>query len=301
MYNLSGGDACMLQTPTEFVKFHFDNWFVDDPMHIAPFTVYQVGETDTYPGFEIADHKNNQHELTYIVKGSAQVTCDDKIYECKAGDIIYNAKGSTHAIKNADGHSLRYYFLSFGIEDTSSPAERILFEFFNNIASGKATADKSIPNAFQDIFINLYEEDELSKALIVDSIRKILIFTHRSFEGKANLVYIPDVRFGKKRIISQICSFIDSNIEDIGALKKLPEKFGYSYSYLSSFFSKSMGISLKNYFLINRHKYECDLLKSGLSITEVAERMGYSSIHAFSNAFSTREGISPSAYAKKIK
>lgn len=291
----------MAQMPTEFVRFHFDNWFVDDPMHIFPFIVYQVGEIDTYPGFELANHNNNQHELTYIVKGNAQVTCGKEVYDCKAGDVIYNAKGDTHAIKNAEGQSLRYYFISFEIEDTSSRAEQILANFFNNSKSGMATADKSIPNAFQDIFINLYDEDELSKALIVDSIRKILIFTHRSFEGRANRVYIPDVRFGKKRIISQMCSFIDTNVEDIATLKKLPAKFGYSYSYLSSFFSKSMGISLKNYFLISRHKYECDLLKSGLSVTEVAERMGYSSIHAFSNAFSAREGVSPSVYADKRK
>lgn len=291
----------MAQMPTEFIKFHFDNWFVDDPMHITPFTVYQVGEIDTYPGFEVANHQNNQNELTYIVKGNAEVRCGDKIYDCKAGDIIYIAKGDTHSIKNADGHSLRYYFLSFGIDDTSSSAEQILYEFFKDSKSNMSTADKSIPNAFQDIFINLYDDDELSKALIVDSIRKILIYTMRSFEGRANRVYIPDARFGKKRIISQICSYIDSNVEDIATLKKLPEKFGYSYSYLSSFFSKSMGISLKNYFLISRHKYECDLLKSGLSVTEIAERMGYSSIHAFSNAFSNREGVSPSVYGDKRK
>lgn len=291
----------MAQMPTEFVKFHFDNWFVDDPMHISPFTVYQVGEIDTYPGFEHANHKNNQNELTYIVKGSAEVTCGDITYACKAGDIIFNAKGDTHAIKNAESQSLRYYFLSFDIDDTSTPAEKIISDFFIKASSGKATADKSIPNAFQDIFINLYDEDELSKSLIVDSIRKILIYTLRSFMGKANRVYVPDARFGKKRIISQICSYIDSNVEDIATLKKLPEKFGYSYSYLSSFFSKSMGISLKNYFLISRHKYECDLLKSGFSVTEIAERMGYSSIHAFSNAFSNREGVSPSVYANKRK
>ena len=204
------GIGCMPRT-SEFAKFHFDNWFVDDPMHIMPFVVYQVGETDTYPGFELANHQNNQHELTYIVKGTAQVTCGDKVYDCKAGDIIYNAKGDTHSIRNANGHSLRYYFLSFDIEDVSSAAEQILFNFFNSTESGCAIADKSIPNAFQDIFVNLYDEDELSKALIVDSIRKILIYTQRSFEGRANRVYMPDVRFGKKRIISQIFSFMDSN------------------------------------------------------------------------------------------
>ncbi len=291
----------MTQASSEHIKFHFDNWFIDDPVHLPPFTVYQLGEIDTYPGFEMADHQNNQNEITYIVKGSAEITCGDRVCTCKSGDVIYNAKGTVHAIKNVGSQSLRYYSLSFGIDDVEGEAEKILDSFFKNISSGSATADKSIPSAFQDIFINLYEEDDLSKLLIVDSIRKILIYTVRSFEGKANRVYIPDARFGKKRIISQICSFMDSSVEDIGTLKKLPEKFGYSYSYLSSFFSKSMGISLKNYFLIARHKYECDLLKNGLSVTEVAERMGYSSIHAFSNAFSAREGVSPSVYAEKRK
>ena len=291
----------MTQASSEHIKFHFDNWFIDDPVHLLPFTVYQLGEIDTYPGFEMADHQNNQNEITYIVKGSAEITCGDRVCTCKSGDVIYNAKGTVHAIKNVGSQSLRYYSLSFGIDDVEGEAEKILDSFFKNISSGSATADKSIPSAFQDIFINLYEEDDLSKLLIVDSIRKILIYTVRSFEGKANRVYIPDARFGKKRIISQICSFMDSSVEDIGMLKKLPEKFGYSYSYLSSFFSKSMGISLKNYFLIARHKYECDLLKNGLSVTEVAERMGYSSIHAFSSAFSAREGVSPSVYAEKRK
>lgn len=291
----------MTHKPNEFVKFHFDNWFVDDPVQIPPFTIYQVGEIDTYPGFELANHTNNQNEITYIVKGNAEFTCGDSVCACKTGDVIYNASGSIHAIKNFEEQSLRYYSLSFGIDDTSMIAEKILFEFFKNTDSSSAVADKSIPNAFQDIFINLYEDDELSKTLIADNIRKILIYTKRSLEGKANRVYIPDARFGKKRIISQICSFMDSSVEDITALKKLPEKFGYSYSYISSFFSKSMGISLKNYFLVARHKYECDLLKSGLSVTDVAERMGYSSIHAFSNAFSSREGISPSVYSEKRK
>ena len=291
----------MPQISSDFIKFHFDNWFADDPMRISPFTIYQVGEIDTYPGYVLEKHRNIQNELAYIVNGTAEVTCGDKKYRCKGGDIVYIAKGDVHEIKNVDGQSLRYYFLSFGIDSASSPAEKTLDSFFKKSVSGIATADKSIPNAFQDIFINLYDEDELSKALIVDSIRKILIYTLRSFEGKANRVYVPDARFGKKRIISQICSYVDSNIEDITTLKKLPEKFGYSYSYLSSFFSKSMGISLKNYFLINRHKHECELLKSGLSVTEVAERMGYSSIHAFSNAFSNREGMSPSVYSEKRK
>ncbi len=291
----------MLSFKTEFVKYHFDNWFMDNPLVISPYRIYQVGEIDTAPGFEMAAHINQRDELTYIVKGEAEVSCGDESHICKAGDVIFNAKGTNHFIKNLEGKPLRYYFLSFEIEEDFSDVEKFLNDYFNNLASTCATADKSIPNAFQDVFTNLYESDDLSKILTADSIRKILICAQRSFAGKANHAYVPDARFDKKRIMIQICSYLNTNVEDINALKKLPEKFGYSYSYLSAFFSKAMGVSLKNYFLSTRHNYECDLLKNGLSVTSVAEKMGYSSIHAFSNAFTAREGKSPSLYSEKRK
>ena len=61
-----------------------------------------------------------------------------------------------------------------------------------------------------------------------------------------------------------------------------------------------MGLSLKEYFLMSRHRRACELLKGGMSVTAVAERMGYSSIHVFSKSFTSREGLSPSEYVKKI-
>ncbi len=52
---------------------------------------------------------------------------------------------------------------------------------------------------------------------------------------------------------------------------------------------------------MSRHKRACELLCEGYSVTAVAEKMGYSSIHVFSKAFSAREGMSPSAYAEKFR
>ncbi len=286
---------------TECIKYQFENWFMDNPIDLGEFKIRQVGEIDTLPGFELSLNTKLCNEITYIVNGEAEIVCDDETYICRAGDVVFNVKGTNHAIKNLDGKALRYYYISFDIDKNHSPSSKLLFEFFENLKSTAVAADKSIPNAFQDIFTNLYEEDILSRELLIDGVRKVLICALRSFEGKANNSYVPDARFDKKRILSQICSYLNANVEDINALKKLPEKFGYSYSYLSAFFSKSMGVSLKNYFLTTRHDFECELLKSGLSVTAVAEKMGYSSIHAFSNAFTAREGKSPSLYSEKRK
>lgn len=284
---------------SELVKFHFDNIFYEKAKDFLPFSIIQVGDIDTYSGFKCERHTQIANEITYIVRGNANILCGDTVYRCKTGDIVFNPKGSVHAIDSADGHSLRYYYLAFDIVDDTNFCEQMLLEFFKNPQNaGCAVADRSIPHTFHDVFLNLYGEDEFSEILVADSLRRLLIYALRSLKGQANSVYVPDVRFGKKRTVAQICSFIDSGIEDIETLKKLPHKFGYSYSYISSFFSKAMGISLKEYFLISRHRRACQLLSSGLTVTAVAERMGYSSIHVFSKAFLSREGINPSDYAK---
>lgn len=280
----------------DFVKFHFDNSFFDKPKLFSPYSIVQVGDIDTYSGFKCESHIQIADEITYIVSGNANILCGDKTYFCKAGDVIFNPKGSIHAIDSADGHSLRYYYLSFDIADTTADCEQHLFDFFKNLKASCATADRSVPHTFHDIFLNIYGKHIFSDQLVSDSIRKLLIYTLRSLNGEVNSIYVPDLRFGKKRTVAQICSFIDSNSEDIAVLKKLPDEFGYSYSYISSFFSKSTGLNLKEYFLKSRHQRACNLLLNGLSVTAVSERMGYSSIHAFSKAFTKYEGVSPKSY-----
>lgn len=280
----------------DFVKFNFENNFFNKPILFSPYSIIQVGDIDTYSGFKFQPHIQAADEITYIVSGNANILCGDESCFCKAGDIIFNPKGSMHAIDSADSHSLRYYYLAFDIANKSSDCEQRLFEFFKNQKASCATADRSISHTFHDIFLNLHGNDEFSSAIVSDSIRKLLIYTLRSLNGEANSIYVPDVRFGKKRTVAQICSFIDANSEDIDVLKKLSDEFGYSYSYISSFFSKSTGLNLKEYFLKSRHHRACNLLLSGLSVTVVSERMGYSSIHAFSKAFTKYEGISPKKY-----
>lgn len=286
---------------SDFVKFHFDNAFFDKPILFSPYSIVQVGDIDTYSGYSCVKHTQVAHEITYIVSGNAVMLCDGKTFFCKTGDLIFSPKGTAHEINIADGHSLRYYYIAFDIVDTSDVCNKKLLDFFNNAKAGCVTADRSIPSAFHDVFLNIYGNDDFSDTIVTDSIRKLLIYALRSLEHRANDVYIPDVRFGKKNTIAQISLFLESNVEDIDALKKLSQKFGYSYSYISSFFSKSMGISLKEYFLISRHRHARELLSDGLSVTETSKRMGYSSIHVFSKAFVAKEGISPSEFSKSLK
>ncbi len=174
----------------DFVKFHFDNTFYDKPMQFSPYSLVQVGDIDTYSGFKCVKHTQVAHEITYIVRGNATMLCDDKTYLCKTGDLIFNPKGTAHAIDSADGHSLRYYYIAFDIVDTSGECEKKLAKFFNSVKAGCMTADRSIPHTFHDVFLNLYGKDEFSSNIVADSIRRLLIYALRSLQGKSDRSHV---------------------------------------------------------------------------------------------------------------
>ena len=284
--------------PPKHVQFHFDNSRFQDPLHFPPYALLQVGDFASSKPYCCEEHMQRVHELTYIADGKAFFDLNGVRKSVKSGDVIFSPLHSRHRIESTGTASFRYYYIAFRITDTSATAEQRLAHFYNNAAPLVAVADKNIAYAFHDIFTNILHHDDFSDTLIPDAIRRLLVFAMRAFCGNTQWLYLPNFGSEKQPLLSQICSYIDISAEDIDALHALPEKFGYSYSYLSALFSKSMGITLRDYFLMRRHAHACELLQSGARVTEVSDKMGYTSVHAFCHAFAQREGISPGQYAR---
>ena len=79
----------------------------------------------------------------------------------------------------------------------------------------------------------------------------------------------------------------------------LVEKFGLSYQYMSSMFSKNEGLTLEKFII--RHKIEKAkelILYDELSLSEIAYMMGYSSVQYLSTQFRNVTGASVSEFKK---
>ena len=76
-------------------------------------------------------------------------------------------------------------------------------------------------------------------------------------------------------------------------------EIGLKRSRSDTLFRKETGFSPKHYMAHRRlHRIQCDLKQSNLSITEIAEKYGYSSIHVLSKNFRKQTGLTPSEYRK---
>lgn len=104
-----------------------------------------------------------------------------------------------------------------------------------------------------------------------------------------------------KRVIDNILAYIEEHfyMKDM-SLTVIANTFGYTEGYLSQFFKEQTGVCFSNYLTEVRMKQACQLInETGLTMNEIAERVGYNSAQVFRRAFKRVKGISPSELRKK--
>ena len=128
---------------------------------------------------------------------------------------------------------------------------------------------------------------------------QMMVYLLRSFDAVvSDKSSGDDVNF---KVCSQIMNYIDSRIYTMKNLREVASAMGYNYSYISTLFHKTCGITLNTYFK-NKRMNEAKTLLSGskMSISEIARIMNYSSVYAFSKAFKEHFGSSPGHYSGRF-
>ena len=96
------------------------------------------------------------------------------------------------------------------------------------------------------------------------------------------------VHHSKENIKTNLSQFITSQIH-------------HDYSYLSNLFSEVEGTTIEKYFIVQRIERAKELLVyNRLTLSEIADQLGYSSVAYLSNQFKKVTGFTPT-YFKSIK
>ena len=95
----------------------------------------------------------------------------------------------------------------------------------------------------------------------------------------------------------QTKEYIDAHIYEKITMPELAQAASLSASQLSRIFRKAYGQSPYDYVLARKTDTACRLLlNTGMSVKEVAYRLGFADEHYFSNVFSKRTGLPPGRY-----
>ena len=102
-------------------------------------------------------------------------------------------------------------------------------------------------------------------------------------------------------VSSTVITYINNNIQKHFTLQELADYVNLSPYYFSKLFKKEVGHSPLDYVSLTKINFAKMMLRTtALSVTEIAEFLGYSSTASFINAFKLRCDISPKRYRDEI-
>lgn len=105
---------------------------------------------------------------------------------------------------------------------------------------------------------------------------------------------------GEEKSISRILKFLDEHLGEELSLGRLSREMNLNSAYISQLFKKETGEGFHAY--LSKRRVEMArgyLVKTDLSVAEIAERVGYGDYRVFNRTFKAVLGETPSQYRRK--
>lgn len=281
-------------------KFHFDNIYIDNPRFYESIILIQIGDLSCESGYVIGDHIQCCYEISYIVSGSGYYYCNGQPYRVNKGDVFLCLPGEHHDGKADITDPFRYFYVGFNFDTFHNEQDPFMHirKMFDQRKNPVIRDKFGIQALFVNIFNELINLKDYASLVIKAYLHNIIILAYRNFYDSWVKDYKPQDNMNKaEQIVYEIVNYIDINLCGITELTQIANKLGYSYSHLSHVFSDEIGLTIKEYYNRKRFEKAIEWLKeSEFSITQIAEKLQYQSIHSFSKAFHDKFGISPKEY-----
>ena len=283
------------------VKYHYDKNFFDNPLICDTFYIFQIGKYHGTTNTLIDTHiHKNFFELTVITDGEGVITTNNYPVRVKKGDIYLSLPFDSHKIESDSENILNFYFMSFATENENFIKEFDNISMTHNAPNNRTICDDKINWLIGNAISELDNKTEFTEQLLLSIFTQTLIYLIQNFQKvkpKKTSYKITHT----EELSYNLINYIDTHIYSIKSLDDLSKITGYSYGYLSNTFRKTTNQSLSSYF----HKKKMNvaeilLLENELNISEIATKLNYSSVYAFSKAFSNFFKISPTDYRNAI-
>lgn len=253
---------------------------IRNPFEIEGFcTAFNFRWSDNYA---FSGERHNFWEIVFVKSGEVEITEDENVYQMGEGGLIFHAPMEFHRIKSVGGTEPTGFILSFCING----------DLPESLTEGVFTLDSIQMSEYERIcrlavdFVSNPQNTELGQEASM-LLSAFILRLQRNLYNKA--LSSSQSASEYRRIVS----FMSENDESNLTVEEIARLNAVSVSYIKLLFSSYAGVSPKSYFNDLRLRKAISLLADGLSITEVATRMNFSSPSYFCTFYKKRVGYSP--------
>ena len=259
---------------------------------------YRYTPTGIKYQLESEQHRHNFYQLIYVVSGRGFVSTGNRNCPIGKNDTVLIPPETLH-VPYTLGTMTTYEFKF----DVSSEFLRGIFP------CGKLLLYSTDPES-SSLIARAATEARLrricSEQYISHLIAEIMISLYRNnishSDGCGGKPLPPAEGSVDDSFANAVKKYIDGNLCEKLEARTIARKFYVSQSYLYKYFVSAYGIPPMKYINNLRIEHAKKLLQTTeLSITEVAEAVGFTGLHYFSRYFSNKEHISPAKYRSSVR
>lgn len=242
------------------------------------YTRKEYGENFNFPS-----HLHQAFEFITVFSGTMDVNIGDKTYSIQKGQSLLIFPNQLHSLSS---HKSQHMLCIFSPDLVKAYSTKILEKVpINNFFTPDNYLIKAIDNLSENS--SMIEKKGLFYSLCAEFDKE------REYEQKQN---------DDRNLLYEIFKFVELNYNKDCSLNNLTIKTGFSYSYLSRYFKKVVGISYNDYVNQYRISNACYLLNnSDYTILQCALESGYTSLRSFNRNFVAHLLMTPSEYRNSAK
>ena len=240
-------------------------------------------------------HFHYHIEMVWMQRGSVNCFTDANKYRVGEGDIFISFPNQIHYYESFEDEE----YVIFHINPEVVPQFKELFET-NVPRSSQILAENVSPKLrmlLEGIIESCKEVREGRK--YAEEIRSGYVL---SFFGEllgSMELYGPDS--GELSALKNIVDYCSRNYTGEISLERLSKELHMSKYYISHIFGNRLNMRFNDYVNSLRVSKACRLLTdSDMSITEISDKVGFSTIRTFNRAFLRQTGKAPSEYRRAI-
>lgn len=237
----------------------------------------------------IIDVKKNYYCMHYILKGKGVFIISGNSYELSEDDIFFCPINTTYSYFQNSDEPWEYIWVGFNGHCAKELSEKSLFDNQN-------PTFRNMNKQILQVFLNFFSQDlnmYVSELFLKAEMYKLFAL----FIQIRNPETLP-IKKQKSIDIVKIMEYIENNFQNPSlSTAYIAQKFYINSNYLSKKFSERTKIPISKYIMFLRLKKASELLmSSGLSIKEIALKVGYTDPFFFSNLFKKYYNVAPKHY-----
>ena len=278
--------------------------------------IYSIHYFEYMCDFSFPGESHDFWEFLCVDKGEVNVLAGEKFHVLKKGDIIFHKPNEFHDVKSNGLIAPNLVVMSFSctspvmaffeekVLQISEPERLLLAQI---IQEAKYVFAGRMDDPYQEELIPSESPRFAGEQLIRLYLEQLLIQLIRRYMVRPDQPINPTIVKSIKQkadgeLFSQIQEYMESHICETLTIEQLCRSNSVGRSQLQKLFRTRSGYGAIEYF----SRMKVDLAKQMIrenhyNFTQIADALGFSSIHYFSRQFKRITGMTPSEYASSIR